>query len=51
MSYIHFTATDEYKKRVIQLGEHPNRVFNVGGLGIENIKRLQLLGKKEFEIN
>ena len=49
MSHLHFTATDEYKKRVIQLGEHPNTVFNVGGLGIENIKRLKLLSKKEFE--
>lgn len=49
MSHLHFTATEEYKNRVIQLGEHPNRVFNVGGMGIENIKRLKLLGKKEFE--
>ncbi len=49
MSHLHFTATDEYKNRVIQLGEHPSRVFNVGGLGIENIKRLKLLGKEEFE--
>ena len=49
MSHIHFTAADEYKNRVIQLGEHPNTVFNVGGLGIENIKRLQLLSKKKFE--
>jgi len=49
MSHLHFTATEEYRKRVIQLGEHPRRVFNVGGLGIENIKRLQLLSKNEFE--
>lgn len=49
MSHLHFTATDEYKNRVIQLGEHPNRVFNVGGMGIENIKRLPLLTKEEFE--
>jgi len=49
MSHIHFTATDEYKNRVIQLGEHPDRVFNIGGMGIENIKRLKLLNKKEFE--
>jgi len=49
MSHLHFTATDEYKNRVIQLGEHPNRVFNIGGMGIENIKRLKLLNKKEFE--
>ncbi|MDK9694707.1 MAG: UDP-N-acetylglucosamine 2-epimerase [Sulfurimonas sp.] len=49
MSHLHFSATDEYRNRVIQLGEHPNRVFNVGGMGIENIKRLKLLGKEEFE--
>ena len=49
MSHLHFTATEEYKNRVIQLGEHPDRVFNVGGMGIENIKRLKLLGKNELE--
>jgi len=49
MSHLHFTATEEYRNRVIQLGENPNRVFNVGGLGIENIKRLNLLSKDEFE--
>ena len=49
MSHLHFTATNEYKNRVIQLGEHPSRVFNVGGLGIENIKKLKLLTKEEFE--
>ncbi len=49
MSHLHFTGTDEYKNRVIQLGEQPQRVFNVGGMGIENIKRLKLLSKDEFE--
>ena len=49
MSHLHFTATEEYKNRVIQLGENPSRVFNVGGMGIENIKRLKLLSKDEFE--
>ncbi|MCK9455426.1 UDP-N-acetylglucosamine 2-epimerase [Sulfurimonas sp.] len=49
MSHLHFTATDEYKNRVIQLGENPNRVFNVGAMGIENIKRLKLLPKRELE--
>ena len=49
MSHLHFTAADEYRKRVIQLGEAPCRVFNVGGLGIENINRLELLSKTEFE--
>lgn len=49
MSHLHFTATDEYRRRIIQLGEAPERVFNVGGLGIENIKRLNLMSKEEFE--
>ena len=49
MSHLHFTATQEYRNRVIQLGENPNRVFNVGGLGIDNIKKLKLLSRKEFE--
>lgn len=49
MSHLHFTATQEYKNRVIQLGEEPSRVFNVGGLGIDNIKKLKLLSKEEFE--
>ena len=40
MSHLHFTATEEYKNRVIQLGEVPSRVYNTGGMGIENIKRL-----------
>ena len=37
MSHFHFTSCDEYKVRVIQLGESPKRVFNVGALGVENI--------------
>ena len=49
MSHIHFTAADEYSKRIIQLGEDPVRVFNVGGMGIENIKRQKFLSKEEFE--
>jgi len=49
MSHLHFTATEEYKNKVIQLGEQPNRVFNFGGMGIENIKRLKLLSRDEFE--
>jgi GDP/UDP-N,N'-diacetylbacillosamine 2-epimerase (hydrolysing) len=51
MSQLHFTSTEEYRKRVIQLGEQPNRVFNVGALGIENINKLKLLNKSEFEIS
>jgi GDP/UDP-N,N'-diacetylbacillosamine 2-epimerase (hydrolysing) len=49
MSYLHFTSTEEYRKRVIQLGENPERVFNVGALGVENILNLDLLSKNEIE--
>lgn len=49
LSYLHFTSTDEYRNRVIQLGEHPNRVFNVGAIGIENILSENLLSKEELE--
>ena len=49
MSHIHFVASNTYQKRVIQLGEQPDKVFNVGGLGIDNILKLNLLDKKELE--
>jgi len=49
MSHLHFTATEEYRKRVIQLGEQPDRVFNVGSTGIDNIKQIKLLDREAFE--
>ena len=49
MSHLHFTSTEKYRQRVIQLGEHPDRVFNVGAIGIENIRRFSLLSKQELE--
>lgn len=49
MSHLHFVAAEEYRQRVIQLGEHPERVFLVGGLGIDSIKHLKLLGRTELE--
>ncbi|MDE6182001.1 MAG: UDP-N-acetylglucosamine 2-epimerase (hydrolyzing), partial [Eubacteriales bacterium] len=49
MSHLHFTSTEEYKKRVIQLGEQPDTVFNVGAIGTENIKKIKLLNKEELE--
>jgi len=49
MSQIHFVAAKEYLKRLVQLGENKKNIFNVGGMGIENIKRLKLLSRKEFE--
>ena len=49
MSALHFTSTEEYRMRVIQMGEHPDRVFNVGSLGVENIKSVKLMDKDELE--
>lgn len=49
MSHLHFTATEVYQKRVIQLGESPKTVFNTGAIGLDNIKKLQLLSKEDFE--
>jgi GDP/UDP-N,N'-diacetylbacillosamine 2-epimerase (hydrolysing) len=49
MSHLHFTSTDVYRNRIIQLGEYPDKIFNVGALGIENIRRLPLLSKHSFE--
>lgn len=49
MSHLHFVAAEEYRKRVIQLGEDSGRVFKVGGLGIDSIHRLQLLSRDELQ--
>ena len=49
MSHLHFVATNEYRNRVIQMGEQLDSVFNVGGLGIDNINKLKLLAKDDFE--
>ena len=48
MAWYHFVAAEEYQKRVVQLGEDPARVFNVGGLGVDTIKKAKLLSKKEL---
>lgn len=49
MSHLHFTTTEEYRRRVIQLGEQPQSVYNVGSLGVESIKKISLLKKDELE--
>lgn len=49
MSHLHFTSTEEYKRRVIQMGENPENVFNVGAIGLDNIRDLKLLSKEELE--
>ncbi|WP_342508842.1 UDP-N-acetylglucosamine 2-epimerase [Sporosarcina sp. FSL K6-2383] len=48
MSHLHFTAAEPYRKRVIQMGEQPDRVFNVGATGIDGIKKTTLLSKEEL---
>jgi len=48
LSYLHFTSTEEYRRRVIQLGEQPDRVYTVGALGIENILHEKLLSRSEL---
>lgn len=49
MSHLHFVAAEEYRRRVIQLGEQPETVFLVGGLGIDAIKRIKLLDRVALE--
>lgn len=48
-AYLHFTSCEEYRRRVIQLGEDPKRVFNVGSLGVENCRKFKLLTRPELE--
>lgn len=49
MSHLHFTSTHAYRQRVIQLGEQPDRVFNVGALGVENVVKTDFMSKEEIE--
>ena len=50
MSHIHFTATDKYRSRVVQMGENPERVFCFGAPGLDNIRRLNLMNEEELRI-
>ena len=49
MATLHFTATETYRKRVLQLGEADDQVFNVGAIGLDNVFQLPMLGKQELE--
>ena len=49
LSHLHFTSTEVYRKRVIQLGEQPDTVFNVGAISLDSIKKLELLDREAFE--
>ncbi|TRZ52416.1 UDP-N-acetylglucosamine 2-epimerase (hydrolyzing), partial [bacterium] len=48
MSHLHFASCEVYRQRIIQLGEAPDRVFNVGALGVENIRRMALMARSEL---
>jgi GDP/UDP-N,N'-diacetylbacillosamine 2-epimerase (hydrolysing) len=49
MAHLHFPSCEEYRQRIIQLGENPAQVFNVGALGIENIRKIYLMNQAELE--
>jgi GDP/UDP-N,N'-diacetylbacillosamine 2-epimerase (hydrolysing) len=49
MSNLHFVAAEEYRKRIIQLGENPEHVFTVGGLGVDAMLHIKLLSREELE--
>ena len=49
MSHIHFVSTEDYSKRIVQLGEEKSRVFNVGALGIESLKKIKFKSKKQLK--
>lgn len=49
MAHVHFVAAEEYRRRVVQLGEQPDRVFEVGGMGVDAIQDVSLLDREELE--
>ena len=49
MSHLHFTSAEEYRQRVIQLGEQPDRVFNFGAIGLDNMRKIQFLDRQSLE--
>lgn len=51
MAYLHFASTEVYRRRIIQMGESPERVFNVGALGVENVLNVPLLEKNDIYKN
>lgn len=51
MSHLHFPCCEEYRQRIIKMGEFPESVYNVGALGVENIRQLKLLDRNELEVS
>ncbi len=48
LSHLHFASTAEYRQRIIQLGERPDKVFEVGAIGVDNIRNMKLLSRNEL---
>ncbi|MBP3754183.1 MAG: UDP-N-acetylglucosamine 2-epimerase (hydrolyzing) [Lachnospiraceae bacterium] len=48
MSQLHFACTEMYRKRIVQMGEQPDRVFNVGALAVENILNMDYISSEEL---
>lgn len=51
MAHLHFASTEEYRNRIIQLGENPEFVYNVGAIGLDTIVTVPFLNKEELEKN
>lgn len=51
LSLLHFTSTDIHRNRVIQLGEHPSRVFNVGAVGLDHLQRTELMSIEDLSLS
>ena len=51
MSYLHFASAEVYRERIIQMGEDPSRVYNVGALGVENIMNEKLMTPQELAVS
>ena len=51
LSLLHFTSTEDHRNRVIQLGEHPSRVFNVGAVGLDHLQRTKLMSIKDLSLS
>lgn len=51
LASLHFVATPEFQKRVIGMGEDPEKVYVVGGLGVDSISRLKILTRQQIELN
>ncbi len=49
MAHLHFPCCEEYRERIIQMGEQPDHVYNVGALGVENIRTLKLMERADLE--